>query len=337
MGFAFPSVVTVRKRLILLAATLLCVVALWKGLEVRDERDRASGAGRTEDDYLAPATAKEGNAAPQLPGKASIRFASDPAATHPPERLNQFYLPPVNIEGLPLEAALRKLLAVYEEACRETGETPLPLTFSVPTGPDRLLKVKVGGGTLDNSIRLLASLSSLKVKREGPAYLFEEPAETGRPVKKSLGVPPDILSRLKSAAPSPPGDPADLIGALAALGVDLDPSTRLKFSAGSSILLLETLSAADEVAVTALVERFASERPIQHKLQIRVVELAAGVEWTPPEISQLDEQGMQLVMRELAQTKGVDLMTMPSTVARDGQLAKVEVLRIVVSAILYTM
>lgn len=322
-----------KKRLILLSTALFCVVALWKGPEVWGGRDRATGSSRTADDHLAPATAKEGNAAPQLPGKASVRFASDPAATHTPKRLNQFYLPPVSIDGLPLEAALKKLQAAYEEACRETGETPIQLTYSVPPGLDRPLTVKIGSATLDNSIRLLASLSSLKVKREGPAYLFEAPAETGKLVKKTLPVPPDILSRLNSAASSPPGEPADLAGAIAALGIELDPSTRLKFSPGSSTLQIETTRAADEVAVSAMVERLVGELPIQHKLQTRIIELTADMEWTPPESAQLDEAGMQLLMRELAQIKGVDLMTMPSTTARDGQAAKVEIVRELISPV----
>ncbi len=322
-----------KKRLILLSVTLLCVVALWRGPEVWDGRDRATGSSRTADDHLAPAAANEDNAAPQLPGKASVRFASDPAATHTPKRLNQFYLPPVSIDGLPLEAALRKLQAAYEATCRETGETPIQLTYSVPPGLDRPLTVKIGSATLDNSIRLLASLSFLKVKREGPAYLFEAPAETGKLVKKTLPVPPDILSRLNSAASSPSGEPADLAGAIAALGIELDPSTRLKFSPGSSTLQIETTRAADEVALSAMVERLVGELPIQHKLQTRIVELTADADWTAPVSAQLDEAGMQLLMRELAQKKGVDLMTMPSAVARDGQAAKIEIVREFISPV----
>ena len=242
-------------------------------------------------------------------------------------------MPPVSIGGLRLEAALQKLQAAYEETCRETGESPIQLTFSVPPGLDRLLTVKIGSATLDNSIRLLASLSSLKVKREGPAYVFEVPEETGKLVKRTLGVPPDILSRLRSAASSPSGGPADLAGAIAALGIELDPSTRLKFSPGSSTLQIETTRADDEVAVSAMIERLAGELPIQHMLQTRVLELAADMEWTPPENAQLDEAGVQLLMRELAQTKGVDLMTLPSITARDGEAAKVEIVRDLISPV----
>lgn len=333
MSLALPRMAIVKKRLTVFAVILLSVVALWKGPEAWAGRDRSSASGRNAGNHPAPDAAADDGGVSQLPGKASVRFATDPAATHPPERLNQFYLPQVDIDGLPLEAALKKLLAAYENACRETGETPLALTFSVPPGQDRLLTVKVGVGTFDNSIRLLAALSSLKVKREGSAYLFEAPAETGKLVKKSLLVPPDILSRLKSAASSPSAATADFAGAVAALGIALDPSTRLKFSPGSGTLQIETTRAADEVAVSSMIERLLGERPIQHKVDTKILELGKDVDWTPPEHAQLDEAGMQLLMRELAQKKGVDLMTAPSTVARDGQTAKVEIVREVISPV----
>lgn len=313
-----------KKRLILLAVILLCAVALWKGPDAWGGREGASASGRDAGNPAVSDAAAEDGAGPPLPGKSSVRFATDPAATHPPERLSQFYLPPVDIDGLPLEAALKKLQAAYENACRETGETPIQLTFSVPPGQGCLLTVRIGGGTFDSSIRLLASLASLKVKREGSAYLFEAPAETGKLVKKTLRVPPDILATLKAAGS---GSASDLAAAFAALGIELDPSTRLKFSPGSSTLQIETTRAADEVAVSATVERLLGELLIQHKLETRIVELGADIEWTPPENAQLDEAGLQLLMRELSQKKDATLMTMPSTVARDGQAAKIEIVR----------
>lgn len=319
-----------KKRLMILAVVLLCVVALWKGPEAWGGRERASASGRNAGNHAVSGVAADDGTGPQLPGKSSARFATDPAATHGPERLSQFYLPQVDIAGLPLEAALRKLQAAYENTCRETGETPLRLTFSVPPGQDRLLTVMIGSATLDNSIRLLASLSSLKVKREGSAYLFEAPAETGKLVKKTLRVPPDLLATLKAAGS---GSASDLAAAFATLGIDLDPSTRLKFSPGSSTLQIETTRAADEVAVSATVERLLGELPIQHKVETRVIELGAGIEWTPPESAQLDEAGLQLLMWELVQTKGIDLMTMPSAVAGDGQAAKVEIVRELISPV----
>ena len=337
MGFAFPRIATVKKRLILLSMTLLCVLALWKGPEVWGGRDRATGSSRTADGHLAPAAAIEGNTAPQLPGKASVRYAADPSATHPPERLSQFYLPQVSIDGMSLEAALKKLQAAYEEACRETGETPLALTFSVPPGLDRLLTVKIGTRTLDGAIQLLAAMSGMLVERKGSEYVFEAPVETGEPRTRSFGVPPDFFN-----APESAGDPFAQVAApskispadyFAGKGISLDPNTRLRFSPGAGTVVIDTTSMADELAVSRLIGLASSERIPQHKVETRILELGQDVAWTPPENAHLDEAGMQLLMHELAQIKGVDLKTMPSTVARDGQLAKVEVVRELISPV----
>lgn len=313
-----------KKRLMVVAAILLCVVALWKGPEAWGGRDGASASSRNAGNQPSPVAAADDGTGSQLPGKASVRFASDPAATHPPERLSQFYLPQVSIDGLPLEAALKKLQAAYEEACRETGETPLPLTFSVPPGHDRPLTVKIGTRTLDGAIHLLAAISGMKVKREGCGYVFEAPEETGDLLKKSVPVPPDILAKLKVAGS---GTGKDLAAAFAALGVELDPSTRIKFSPGSGTLQIETHRAADAIALGAASTLMDGGGPGSHMLETHIVELGADTDWTAPESAQLDEAGMQLLMRELAQKKGVDLMTAPSTVARDGQAAKVEIVR----------
>jgi hypothetical protein len=275
--------------------------------------------------------AKEVNAVPQLPGKASVRYAADPSATHPPERLSQFYLPQVSIDGMSLEAALKKLQASYEEACRETGETPLALTFSVPPGHDRLLTVQIGTRTLDGAIHLLAAMSGMLVERKGSEYAFEEPVETGEPRTRSFRVPPDFFNAPESAdypfvqvaAPSKIS-PADYF---AGKGISLDPNTRLRFSPGAGTVVIDTTSMADELAIGRLIGLASSETMPQHKVDTKILEIGKDVDWKPPANAQLDEEAMQLFMRELAQTQGIDLKTMPSTVARDGQAAKIEIVR----------
>ena len=316
-----------KKRLTVLAVILLSIVALWKGSEAWAGGDGSSASGAAADDGIGP----------HLPGKASVRFATDPAATHPPERLKQFYLPQVSIDGLPLEAALKKLQAAYEDACRETGETPLALTFTVPPGHDRLLTVKIGTRTLDGAIHLLAALSGMFVERKGSEYVFEAPVESGEPRTRSFRVPPDFFNApgsaddpfVQAAAPSKIS-PADYF---AGKGITLDPGTRLRFSPGAGTVVIDTTRAADELAVGQLIDLASSETIPQLKVTTKILELGKDVDWTPPESAQLDEAGMQLLMRELAQKKGVDLMTAPSTFARDGQTAKVEIVREVISPV----
>lgn len=325
-----------KKRLILLAVILLGVVALWKGPQAWEGHNGTSASGRNAGNHPASGAAADDGGVSQLPGKASVRFATDPAATHPPERLNQFYLPQVDIDRLPLETALAKLQAAYEDACRETGETPLSLTFSVPPGQDRLLRVEIGTRTLDGAIHLLAAISGMLVERKGCQYVFELPVETGEPRTRSFRVPSDFFDAPESAddpfvqvaAPSKIS-PADYF---AGKGITLDPDTRLKFSPVAGTVVIETTRAADELAVGQLIGLASSETMTQHKVDTKILELGKDVDWTPPANAQLDEEAMQFLMRELA-IKGVDLMTMPSITARHGQVAKVENVRELISPV----
>ncbi len=310
-----------KKRGVILAAALLSIVALWRANQdpKGHERAKASGHGMAGG---VPNVNHTDDA--RLPTKSGARPDDHhPAATHSPERLREFYLPEADIDGLKLEAALQKLVAAYEEVCRETGESPLRLTFTVPPGHDRPLTVKLGAKTLDASIRMLAAVSGLKVVRKGSEYLFEAPAETGAQRTMSLRVPPDFYN-----APEPPGDPfkepappskispADYF---AGKGITLDPETRLRYSSATGSVVLTTTRAADEVAVSGLIDFAFSETPGQHKLETQIIKLPAGIEWTPPDTSQFDDAGLQEMMRTFAQRNGVELITIPTTTVRSNE------------------
>ncbi|WP_341405052.1 hypothetical protein [Luteolibacter soli] len=292
---------------------------------------------------------------PHLPTKASNRPpTSGIHATHSPERLKEFFLPEVTIDGLPLKAALTKLLAAYQDVCRESGEVPLHLTFIVPPEATRPLTAKTGIRNLDSSIHLLAAIAGLKVSRSGSEYTFTAPEETGEIVKRGLQVPPDFFSRESSAEAGPFAEPAvipegmsfsDYLATLgtkeahiatgapnqlapadyfASKGITLDPST--SFSLSGSTLQFTTTSAADQIAIEGLIDATLSNPPLQHKMETRLINIPAGMDWTPPDLSQLDDTGAAQMMRQLSQLKGVDLMSTPAITARVGEDAKVEII-----------
>ncbi len=107
------------------------------------------------------------------------------------------------------------------------------------------------------------------------------------------------------------------------LNLDLDPSTYVTLTA-NGVLNLETNSTADAETVTALVQEIISQRPLQHKFTSKVVNLPSGSEWTPPDDSTMTDSQLQLFMREIAQTRGAELVTIPSMTSRGGQSGKVE-------------
>lgn len=319
---------TVRKVLAGTAVLILLAAGLWVGNHgVKRTKTDDSLSSRTKlldtksidgSEIASPHRTKLGNREP-----------AGPRATHAPERLKEFMLPEVAIDGLTLGEALRKLLGVYEDACTKSGETPLRLTFDVPPGATKKLQLRLSGRNFSSSVQLLAALSGMTASRSGLAYQFKPLLDERKPVSRSIQVPPDISSMLgELAGQATEADPAPRVPVselFRKLLSELDPSTRLSLTA-SGILKLETSSSADAAAVSALIQG-ASQRPLQHKFASMVVNLAAGAEWTPPDVSQMTDAQLQLFMRGMAQTQGTELTTLPSITSRKGQSGTVEIIR----------
>lgn len=320
---------TVAKRLLILTAVLIAVLVFLRENPLAGKA-RPAGDPSPEGKGMASGGNGEGGS-PALPTKLSTRPQGQPAATHSPARLKEFYLPAVDVTGLSLGSALQKLRAAYDDACRESGEVPVRLTFEVPPGHDRPLAVTLGPRTLDAAIRLLAMVSGLKVERTEARYVFTALEETGEKKVREFRVPPDFGvvkggedPFAEGAAPRKRLSPAEWF---ASQGIELDPSTRISFRAATSALSVETNSAADELAVSSMLRMMADEAPLQHKLETRVLELKAGSQWVPPDVSQLDEAGMQNLFHLLTEQEGAQLMTVPAITGRSGQQAKAEFVR----------
>ncbi|MES2439852.1 MAG: hypothetical protein V4584_12320 [Verrucomicrobiota bacterium] len=245
-------------------------------------------------------------------------------------------LPPMVMEGLTLGEGLGKLFAAYQDACMKSGETPLPLTFSVPPEANRRLRVHLQPQSFRTSVRLLAALAGMTANRNGLEYRFGPLPSGGKPGKETIEVRPDFNTELgemtgeklrpEPFSDDPPIPRKSVAEYIAALGLELDPDTRLSLAA-SGKLLVETANAADAATIKALAGLISSEPRVQMKVTAKVVELKAGMEWMPPDLSEMSDGQVQLLMRDLSQRAGVDLMTMPSVTAHNGQAATIEMIR----------
>jgi hypothetical protein len=65
-------------------------------------------------------------------------------------------------------------------------------------------------------------------------------------------------------------------------------------------------------------------------METRMIQISAGMDWAPPDVSQLDGAAMTQLMRQLEQSKGVDMVVQPSITARPGEDAKIEIIREVI-------
>ncbi|MEO5716198.1 MAG: hypothetical protein ABIT37_22145 [Luteolibacter sp.] len=181
----------------------------------------------------------------------------------------------------------------------------------------------------------------MKASRQNREYRFELVPGEGKQVSRELQVAPDFntaLNVMAGVSNSPDPDPfADqkpivqktVSECLAALGLDLDPSTQVTLAA-SGKLTLETDSAADAAAISDLAKSLSEQKPTQTKIIPTILEIPAGSAWTPSDVTHMTVAEVQTVLREMAQTNGAELKTMPSLTALNGQAGTIEITREVI-------
>jgi hypothetical protein len=241
--------------------------------------------------------------------RSSVRAEPGPRATHGAHQLKNFYLPPLDLSGITLKEALERLRAVYVQACRDSGEEPLPLVFILPPGVNPTLRVMTRSRTLESTMHLLAAASKLSVKRHGREFRFTTPPNgDGRVVNREFDIPFGINA-------------ADY---LAEMGIILSPDTRVLSTPGS--LILETANMADLAAGGSVALSLAMDPTVTVQLTARLAKLPAGTEWPHADQSLLSDAEIQSVMHGLATLKDVEMMTLPSVVAKPVVDAEINII-----------
>ncbi|QJE96207.1 hypothetical protein [Luteolibacter luteus] len=304
---------------------LLLAILLWKGGRFDGFSESAKEAGNAKGGDKGLSSGDPAGSHAVLRSKVSEREQVLEKLTHSVLQLKDFFIPSIEIDGLTLGAALDKLRTAYEETCRETGEVPLSLAFDIPSGHRELLRLTLAAKNLDASIRFLAAVSGLEVKREGSTYRFSEPAKLAGETRKVLTVPPDLMARFGEYTGGSSGDLREI---LAAMGVALDPSTSVAFNPARATLEISTASAADLARIEGLNRIQSNQLPVQQKFETKMLELPPGMDWSAPDLSgQYSDGQVQLMMREFAQKSGIDLVGLPAITARSGETATIEMIR----------
>jgi hypothetical protein len=230
-------------------------------------------------------------------------------------------LPNVVIDGDTLPEALRKLVAAYEETCKRTGEQPLKLTFVIPPGETKRLKAHLGIRSLNTSVRLLGTLAGMRVSRSGTEYRFHPAGSKTQAIKGDIPLPADFGHLLKKVIGTPAGE--DLSEQLAALGIQLDPSTNLSRN-GQHELSIETTSPADYNVISALAKLLEDEpRPVQD-FKARIIELPADAKFGTTESQWLDDDRVGQLMTEVGQLPGAKVWEIPTSGSPNGEPATFE-------------
>ena len=322
----------VKMRLWIVAIGVLAAIGLWwgtrAGIPGQDGaiESRAGASSRHEVGHAENSGT--------LKTKAMHRELDSTRYTHSPYRLQEFMLPAVTIGGLTLDEALRKLMASYRDACGKCGEIPLPLIFSKPPGATRKLTMNLPAGNFKTSVQLLASLAGMKVSRKDMDFRFEPMANERKSVNRSLQVSPSFLTDINVLAGVVPASAKDsqdpnvyksIQDCLEKLGLT-DSSTHVSLGV-SGELTVETMSTRDAAVISELARSIGEQAPAQVKTEAKIVEIPVGSNWTPPDAAQMTDGQIEMMMRDFSQQNGVELQTLPSVTARNGQNAAVELVR----------
>jgi len=259
---------------------------------------------------------------------------------HRPEQLVHFILPRVEIDGLALGPALDKLMAAYVDACGRSGQIPLAFTFDVPPDDGTRLRMTLAGRNFSNAVRMLAAGAGMQVSRSGLNYTFSPMADGGGPVAGKVVVSYDLMQRLMDLTGTTPekredgsirlGGAEDLLRMLAAMGVKLDPSTKIALDHPSRELRIDAASPADFAKLEAL-SRMVDDAPaVQAKFTAKVAEIPAGFDATEIREGVYSGQELQRLLQVMSQNSGVNFTTMPLTMTKDGNPASIEISREVI-------
>jgi hypothetical protein len=115
--------------------------------------------------------------------------------SHQASDLNHFYLPPVDLANIALEAAGKIIIAKYETICRETGAIPLPLIWKVNSDKAHIKEIHLAGRFL-SICHKLALVSGTQFERRGDDFIFNEIPEVPEgPIEtRQFTVPPTFMT-----------------------------------------------------------------------------------------------------------------------------------------------
>jgi hypothetical protein len=345
------------KRYLVCTAGIMALGCLFILNDTRTEEAADAGSNMLR---LSAAGAETENSGSSKPAKSGDRpSAPRPATDQELEKFSRFFLPPIKLKEATIEQAVAAIIAAYRETAGATGEPALdlrvetnhartrrPITCTTPRAPAgtvlRYVASIAGNRTKGSlpSFRLeaLSDMPDRKGKLKLPSgwesWVADFLASAGRSSEAKLGEDPfENFKNNQSAKDDPfstiPAAKLNLQDLLASL--DFNPAARCQSSSSPGLsddnLSYEDMSEAEVERLSALVETATRNGlgPIQIKSNTKVLVIPEGLAESFRSGTTLDDGEVQLSMRVFAQTKGVDLMTLPSITSRESQIGTVEI------------
>ncbi len=258
-------------------------------------------------------------------------------------RLDSFFIPAVSGHKLTVTEALVRLDQAFSDACRSSRVERPPLTLEARGDPGRLLTFSLAGSTFSSNLRHLAALAEMEVMqtgrprngfvlvmappRDGPAeVIIHDPVVFARGFREMGGMVarPEFTPPFFRSSHEPEDVPPTLTEwreILRRSGLCQDSGIDCQQDEYGNLRI--TGSAADLRRVESAKVLVAESRS-QMKVTTRLLAADSAIV-APGEVQ--EERQNQLFMREMAQKKGTDLMTLPSVTMLQNQPVNLEIIK----------
>ena len=247
--------------------------------------------------------------------------------THQPEQLKDFVLTECKGHQVSLRTALKLIDEAYQDACYFSLEKPLKLKYEIDGESDKLLNFLLKGKTWLSAVKYVAALAGMEAKLEGEKVVLSSLEGADEVREMNTIIKPELIEELKKSLSDlgewdltvtfdPVKDLPELLrknGIINHAAVSFDDQGRLTIHGNGN---------AQERAALEAFAALSDGPPEQFKTITKLISTK-----NPLEISQstLSPTELQVLMHQLSQQEGTELVTVPSFMNKSGQQALIEI------------
>lgn len=245
--------------------------------------------------------------------------------THQPEQLKDFVLTECKGHRVSLRTALKLIDEAYQDACYFSLEKPLKLTYEIEGKSDKLLTFSLKGKTWLGAVKYVAALAGMEAKLEGEKVVLT-PLEGADEVKEmSLKINPSLIDDLQQSLIelgewdlTVTSNPIQFSELFRKNGIITQAT--VSYNAAQGILTIH--GNAQERAALEAFAALSDGPPEQFKTITKLISIKNPLEISKSTLSPTE---LQELMLQLSQQKGIELVTAPSIMSKNGQDALIEI------------
>jgi hypothetical protein len=245
--------------------------------------------------------------------------------THQPEQLKDFVLTECKGHQVSLRTALKLIDEAYQDACYFSLEKPLKLKYEIDGESDKLLNFSLKGKSWLSAVEYVAALAGMEIKCDGEKVTLSTMEDADEPQQMKTSISPELLEQLQQTlrdlglSENTTSDPQASITTLLSLNSIIE-NAQVVYQPDIGILAVN--GTVRECNALGTMIKLGEVNFKQIKTITKLISTK-----NPLEISQntLSPTELQELMRQLSQQKGIELVSAPSFMSRNGQDALIEI------------